>query len=362
MAVSAEVYFRISDALGTLRDLLDQGFMFLVPSGPDEEMLLEILLDAKPALDERPRVLRWKDLYRIIQREAPAPGIPRVSRILDPADRYLVVRWLTAGLPKQKDRCPSWIGDPLFPELAASHMVEFMREEVTQKHLFVANGCESCESCPLDSPERVLCRLFCSYQEYLRNARMADETEIPTLTRQALEAAASPPPVKLAVVGFMSFTHGQLNLLRKMIALGMELHFLFPWISLEGFNDGASQLGLSPNHPPEPLRPPTGIPTHGDRPEAPVRAAGKGDIPLGDQGFIVPPGHPAGPGGHIGAHRGPAGPCLPAGEIPRPLLDPGWKPHHGHPAHGAPQVVRGGGVLRMGVPPYHEARVLRHGN
>ncbi|MCX7829275.1 MAG: hypothetical protein N2315_08805, partial [Thermanaerothrix sp.] len=240
MAVAAERYVRISDTIGVLRDLLDRGFAFLVPSGPDEEALLEILLDASPVLDERPHILRWKDLYRLILREAYPRSLDRASRMMDPADRYLVLRWLTGTLPK--DRCPSWVFDPLFPELAAPQMMEFMREEVTRRHLFAANGCESCESCPLDSPGRVLCHLFCAYQDYLRENRMADEAEMPTLTRQALEGAV--PSVKLAVVGFMSFTHGQLNLLRKMIELGMGLHFLFPWIDLEGFPHGARQLNL----------------------------------------------------------------------------------------------------------------------
>lgn len=247
-------YARISDGYKVLRDLWVNGYCFLVPSGPDREALQELLLERSPVLEERPRTLRWRDLYHLLAKEAARQGTGQVrKRLLDPSDRYLVTRWILKDLPK--DGSPRGVMDPFFPALAAQQMAEFLQEEIKVGHLASANLCgggqtpAGCHGCPVDSTGQVLCRLYGRYLEYLDVHCLADQAQLPTLAKELLTSLRSPMELKLAVVGFLSFTHGQLSLLRQLRDSGAELFFLFPWIDLPGFQDGSLQMGLDPGPP-----------------------------------------------------------------------------------------------------------------
>jgi hypothetical protein len=253
LGATAKRYVRIGDVAEDLQALHRLGFTFLVPSRADQGILMDLLLGEASALRDRPRIVRWDGLYQMLLREAHRSRVEHhlPTRRIDPSDRYVIARWALSR--SRTDGSPPMAFDPKFPHMAASQMVELLREEVTGEHLLLAMGCGECGACPADSAEALLCATYRHFTGYLEANRLMDEAQLPTMTSRLLHLMGS-LDLRLALVGFLSFTHGQLNLVRLLRDLGCELCLLIPWVNLEGVPDCALQMGIdaamAPHSPP----------------------------------------------------------------------------------------------------------------
>jgi RecB family exonuclease len=120
-----------------------------------------------------------------------------------------------------------------------------LREEVLPEHVAASvgcGGCESTETCPADEdPDRLLCRLYHSYAAYLESEGLFDSAQAATVIRRMVEdhpkkAFAWLRSSSFVFTGFLSFTHGQLLLLRCLHDAGAGLLVLTPVTGLDIHN------------------------------------------------------------------------------------------------------------------------------
>ena len=136
-------------------------------------------------------------------------------------------------------------------------------ERITGKRRNVTGCKEPCEGGPcakFDEVEAWLCWLLREYERYLRDKGLADSAQVATLTRELLLANSrhlSPAVERYtwAFVGFMSFTHGQLELVRSL--LRFDAHFrVFVPESGTGAYSAADQLEGIAKKESDPVPPP----------------------------------------------------------------------------------------------------------
>ena len=234
-------YFRVSEIEDKLK-ISAQGELpplFMVPSSGDRELLLDMLpLSALLSGADAPDIQNWGGLYKAIG-SAVAKNHPLGTKILrrqiDPPDHHLILRFLVNCFLEEADleglTLPAGVWRNGFIPLLGKNVRELLREDVTPEQLGRSLGCAACELlCPRGgTPEEVLCRLYHRYIEYLEMQGLADSAQIPALTRQLLlheDALAWVRDRRFIFVGFLSFTNGQLNLVRQLLETGVSVDFL----------------------------------------------------------------------------------------------------------------------------------------
>ena len=250
-------YFRVSEIEDKLK-ISAQGELpplFMVPSSGDRELLLDMLpLGALLSGADVPDIQNWGGLYKAIG-SAVAKKHPLGTKILrrqiDPPDHHLILRFLVNCFLEEADleglTLPAGVRRNGFIPLLGKNVRELLREDVTPEQLGRSLGCAACELlCPRGgTPEEVLCRLYHRYLEYLEMQGLADSAQIPALTRQLLlheDAVAWVRDRRFIFVGFLSFTNGQLNLVRQLLETGVSVDFFIPETGLVGFHDALEQL------------------------------------------------------------------------------------------------------------------------
>lgn len=250
-------YFRVSEIADKLKIIGQEGLptLFMVPSSGDRELLLDMLpFSALLSGGDAPDIQNWGVLYKgigfAVAKNHPL-GTKILRRQIDPPDHHLILRFLVNCFLEEADleglTLPAGVRRNGFIPLLGKNVRELLREDVTPEQLGRSLGCAACELlCPCGgTPEGVLCRLYHRYLEYLEMQGLADSAQIPSLTRELLlheDAVVWVRDRRFIFVGFLSFTNGQLNLVRQLVETGVSVDFFIPETGLVGFHDALEQL------------------------------------------------------------------------------------------------------------------------
>ena len=244
-----------------MRAIAKRPAIFVVPTDDDAD-ILSAILEAESPHRERVRIWQWTDIYKKTCEALKKKGI-RWRRQVDPAERWLIVQSLWAKL-SCSEAFPPTARRPAMVKEFASSLRELLREEITWETYRNVTGCkEPCEGGPctkFDEVEAWLCWLLREYERYLQDRGLADSAQVATLTRELLLANLRrlSPAVRRytwAFVGFMSFTHGQLELVRSLLKFDAHLCVFMPE-SGTGAYSAADQLEGIMKKESDPVPPP----------------------------------------------------------------------------------------------------------
>lgn len=217
--------YRTLDDLASLLQGGEEETLFILPSMA-ERRGLETFVKMTP--------WSWRRLCDEIFRAADRPE----RTVVDAIDRWLLLRGL-----QEADGLPGAFLVPLGDDIR-----ELIRQEVSPERFAHALGCrESCGACTRSDSEGRLCRLYGSYGRTLRERALIDgaalEAEAASVLARSGRAFLERWGRKtFSFVGFLSLTHGQLSLLRRLQALDVTIELFHPLTGLEGYPDAADQL------------------------------------------------------------------------------------------------------------------------
>jgi hypothetical protein len=243
-------YRKVSDLDVLLRGFLGDATRFVVPSRRDRDWWRTRagLRDFGLETEEKTHLWNWEDLYNDLCDFLDLPGL----RQIDPPDHRLILfQVVDEFLNEEKEQglLELWPGlvRPGFLDILSDDIRELINEAVSVEQLSITQA----DGKPTS---RVLPRLYERYLVYLRENRLLDSSQIPLATRGLLEEGGEiaedwAREKIFAFVGFMSFTHGQLALLRKLEELGLEEVVVFkPATELKNFQDATRQFeGITGN-------------------------------------------------------------------------------------------------------------------
>ncbi|MDR1886161.1 MAG: hypothetical protein LBQ56_07770, partial [Synergistaceae bacterium] len=244
-------YSKISELRNILRERARSSVrdrrVYMIPSMANGEILRDMLRDGCGWFGEGPEVWSWAEMYR---RLAPKDAL---RRGIDLPDSGLILRYILGGSLADLDArgiaAPPGVRRRGFPDVLASAIRELLLEDVEPDRLLYDGTPESGGRI---QPRELLYGIYTDYLAYLEENGLADNSQMPALTREAVEGTR-PDCLDGGVmywVGFLSFTGAQMKLIKSMMELGMrwgldsDMEFFVPDPGLDGFRDAAKQLGL----------------------------------------------------------------------------------------------------------------------
>ncbi len=218
-----------------------EGVSFLVPGSSDREWLKDILLANGTFGEEAFSIMRWDDLYRELCSVVNKTGLVQI----DPPDHWLALHGLTGDLvDRWGDRLPPGVLQAGFVSTLGETVRELIREEISPEALkegLFPDG----EDHP-EAPSWILAELYGRYSELLSERGLMDSagisSEISGLLRAVPAASAWIRGRRWILVGFYSFTHSQLGMVRAMADAGADIAILSPVAGLTGEYGALAQL------------------------------------------------------------------------------------------------------------------------
>ena len=217
--------YKTLDDLASLLGTEEEETIFVLPSMA-ERRGLEALVRTVP--------WSWRRLCNEIFRAAGQPE----RTVVDAIDRWLLLRGL--------DEAEALPG--AFLASLGDDIRELLRQEVSPDDFARALGCgEDCALCARSDSEGQLCRIYRGYEATLKGHALVDGAALEmeaasVLARSGRDFLGRWGRWTFAFVGFLSLTHGQLSLLRRLQALDVTIELFHPLTGLEGYPDAASQL------------------------------------------------------------------------------------------------------------------------
>lgn len=244
MAMRLETFYNIAEKhkeLSQIYQKYGEKAAFIVPGGLDKDLLVSMMSDGGSFLGRRPVVWTWSDLYK----EAARGGSAVSRRVIDPPDHNLIISYI---LREYLRRIGEGVGDLPpgvtrrgFASVLGNDLRELLLEEIGPERI---RELIKIDEAAAATPEAILCELYSDYLEYLEYNELADSAQVAELTRQKLGADPKLASERIFVfVGFLSFTGGQIKLI-KMMADMAECVFFLPETGLDGLYDGIRQVGV----------------------------------------------------------------------------------------------------------------------
>ncbi len=225
-------YSRVADIVPALRALPPVSErIFLVAASGDRELLAHMLEGTQWSY----RVRRWDEIYRSFSERLKVPR-PRVQ--IDPPDHWLVLSELLRRSCARVAGLPQGVGTKGFLKILASQIHELIREEVPPSALEGLFG-------ERDAVGRLLIDVYKQYMSVLEKRNLSDSRGITTETRRLLDMGGAGElcrSLEMTLVGFSSFTHSQLLLLRALEKKGAKVRVYAPVSGLEEGFGAARQL------------------------------------------------------------------------------------------------------------------------
>ena len=228
MSTAIYAYNNSSELAGILQRIKGDNLRFIIPSRKDKFFF--------PLRDTYRELWTWEDIYRDITRS----DSQERRMMLSPPDHLLILRSILDDVLEehsQKTETLPGTKQPGFLNIISDDIRELMNEAVHPEQLPV-----NPES---DNPsEFLLPEVYSRYIKYLTTYDLLDSAGIYSAAFEALKN--NPDWGKdLAVVftGFLSFTHGQLELVQALQARCRQVIIVKPEANLENFHDAANQLG-----------------------------------------------------------------------------------------------------------------------
>ncbi|MBR1897163.1 MAG: PD-(D/E)XK nuclease family protein [Pyramidobacter sp.] len=230
-------YRRVDDLRPALRGLPPvRGRVFLVAASGDRE-LLEHLLDGGVGRNPDCQVRRWDEIYRFFTEELDVKN-PRVQ--IDPPDHWLLLHAIMERFRASGGELPPGAQRRGFLSLLGTQIRELIREEIAPEVLEQVYGDD-------DVLGHAFIRLYRAYLDALDSRGLSDSAGVTTETRRLLDlpgAAEVCRKLDLALVGFSSFTHSQLALLRALVGAGASVRVFAPVAGSAGAYGASQQFGV----------------------------------------------------------------------------------------------------------------------
>ncbi len=244
MSLHVVTYRSVASIEKELHRLAERGDLpvaFIVPGSDDREWLKDILVDRSTMGFEPFRIWRWDDLYREM---CAAVGCSCLIQI-DPPDHWLALSALTEQVVEREgERLPLGVKQPGFVHTLGVTVRELIREEVPPEALTERRDGEDAHE--LDEPVELLAHLYRGYVDLLAKRGLMDSagisTEITALLRDYPQAAEWLCSRQIVLVGFYSFTHSQLAMVRAMVGCGAEVVLFSPEAGMEQEYGAPAQL------------------------------------------------------------------------------------------------------------------------
>ncbi len=202
---------------------------FVIPSRKDRIW--------KPELEDVKYIWTWEEIYEDICR---AGGINR-KRILSPPDHMLILKAILQDvLAEHTDKAAKWPGLSRagFPEVLSDDIRELLNEAVRPSQLI--HNPESDEPSEFMLPE-----VYTRYLDYLANNNLLDSARIWTEAyEEILKNQSWGKNLTLIFTGFLSFNHGQLELVNALADRCREFIIIQPEANLKNFRDTKAQLNI----------------------------------------------------------------------------------------------------------------------
>lgn len=214
---------------------------FLVPGSPDREELKNILISEGSFGSESFTVTRWDEVYRELSSHLGRPGLIQI----DPSDHWLAIRESVNGLIKQfGDRLPPGVSQSGFVRTAGEAVRELIREEISpgalRARLFQDRTDRPGE------PAWILSRIYGEYTNLLESRGLADSAGICSRITDLIKSDPRAPEWfakrRWVLVGFYSFTHSQLEMVRSAVRSGADVTVVCPTAGMKGEYGAPAQL------------------------------------------------------------------------------------------------------------------------
>lgn len=206
----------------------DNNLRFVIPSRRD-----------KSYFPEFPNMIlwTWQEIYDDIARNS---NITR-KRVLSPPDHLLILKSILSDVlneyPEKIISLPG-LTRPGFSSVLSDDIRELLNEAVRPEQL--NHDPDSDEPSEFLLPE-----IYSRYLEYLNRNNLLDSAQIWTSAFEAMNVNQSwGKDLVLVFTGFMSFNHGQLELLHALEKRCREIVILKPEANLAKFYDTSSQFGI----------------------------------------------------------------------------------------------------------------------
>ena len=210
----------------------EEAARFVIPSRKDKIW--------KPELDSIKYIWTWEELYEDICKS----GNVNRKRILSPPDHMLILKAiLNDVLSEHADKASQWPGLSRagFPDVLSGDIRELLNEAVRPSQMI--NDPNSNEPSEFMLPE-----VYKRYLDYLESNNLLDSARIWTEAyEEMLKNLEWGKNLSIVFVGFLSFTHGQLDLLYALQDRCRELIIIQPEANLANFRDSRAQFFMTPD-------------------------------------------------------------------------------------------------------------------
>ncbi|MDR1917028.1 MAG: PD-(D/E)XK nuclease family protein [Synergistaceae bacterium] len=215
--------------------------VYMLPSKSSEGILLDMLRSSGKYFGERPDIWSWSELYIQL--------VPRSRRLrcIDPPDHRLVLEFLLGRTLTELDSrgisVPGGVRRSGFIDVLSDAIRELLLEDVAPDSILGGEGEKNAAELSLRD---LLYRLYTDYLLYLEGHGLADSSQMPSLTADAVNLSQPDLMRDIAIywIGFLSFTGAQLRLVTTLRELGVSMKFFMPDSGMKNFRDVADQLGI----------------------------------------------------------------------------------------------------------------------
>lgn len=218
---------------------------FVVPGSEDREWLKNVLLSQGSFGSEPFRIYRWDELYRELCSYGEGQDGSKGLVQIDPPDHWLALNGITSDLiDKWGDDLPPGVSQIGFVASLGETVRELIREEVPVDAL--VDGLFPDGQDHPEEPSWILAQTYRSYLDLLKERGLMDSAAISTeiaalleLEGRALELLRKRP---LVMVGFYSFNHSQLGMVRSMVRVGLDMTIFSPTAGMSDEYGALAQL------------------------------------------------------------------------------------------------------------------------
>ena len=226
-------YNNASDLSRILHTFKGTNLRFIIPSRKDKFFF--------PLRDAFHDLWTWNDIYNDIMRASHSR-----KSVLSPPDHLMILRSiLDEVLSLYRDKADSLPGIKRagFLEVISTDIRELLNEAVSPGQL--PHVPES------DNPsEFLLPEVYSRYTDYLAANSLLDSAGVYTAALEALKDSQSwGRELSLVFTGFLSFTHGQLELVKALADRCEHITLIKPEANLEHFHDASSQFAATTHAP-----------------------------------------------------------------------------------------------------------------
>ncbi len=224
----------LKQIINTLLKNSGENSRFVIPSRKDKSWWYKIT-DAKN-LNHDYEVWTWQNIYLDIMNSSSE----RARSVLSPPDHLMILKNILAYfLDNLPEKTKAWPGLKRsgFAEVLSNDIRELLNENVKPENLETLKNQN-------DPSGFLLPEVYANYIDYLEDNNLIDSAQIYTAALNAMKNNSKwGRDLKIIFIGFLSFNHAQLELVRELQKRAKEIVIIKPEAELKNFHDITFQFG-----------------------------------------------------------------------------------------------------------------------